>query len=344
MTSPERRFSAAGLVATSQSGEVPSDLWTGDYDLLICVSGWDKRSVAIIDATRLRAREALLVFFDELDAEGLRTRHDALLTAYATSVSSEFSVQRGKATDVKLVWEALAEKVRSVFRKEGRPLRVCISASACPRYHTLALLGVGVGFGFIKSLTIVYSDGVYPAVDEDQIEVAFTGGSAAVLPIPGLEGTNDPEKARFLLASVGFEGWRAMRAVSRAEPDRVGVLLPDPGSSAEYVERAIADNRLLLDEYAVSEERIVRAAASDAVAAWQALADRRLESLVTENCLYLCTGTKPHSIALALRAMQLNAPAVLYSVPEEFRVVPVECGRLHWRFDIEATSAPRPGT
>jgi hypothetical protein len=336
-------FSAAGLAATSQRSDTPADVWHGEYDLLICVSGWDERSVAVTEARRLRAHKTLLVFFDERDSDGLREHHDGLLSSFAGEISELVEIQTGSATSVKEVWAELLRRVRETFLEVGRPLNVFLSASTCPRYHSLALLGVGVGRGYIRKLSIAYSDGVYPDKDDDEPEISFTGGTAAVLAIPGLEGVSEPEKARFFLVSIGFEGWRSMRAVVRAEPDRVCILLPDPGSSPSYVERALHDNQMLIDEYGVGDSSIIRANASDVVDTWRALSEQRIERPLTENTFYLCTGTKPHSLALALRAMQLGTPAVLYSVPEEFRVVKIKKGAVHWRYDILSTAIPSPG-
>jgi hypothetical protein len=337
------QYSAAGLSATSTTGSNPHELWFGDYDLFICVSGWDERCIAITQSTSLRATKTILVLFNVFDTQGLRANHDALLTDFAQRISGTVEILQGSATDVQGLWADLLVKIHESYLQCGRPISALISSSTCPRYHTLALIGVGIGSGYIKTLTIAYSDGIYPEREDVDIEVAFTGGTAAVVAIPGLEGSTSPERQRLFLVSIGFEGWRSMRAVARAEPDRVCVLYPDPGTSAGYVERALADNTLLFEEFAIAENAIVRSHASDAVAAWQALSTEKLERPLEENMFYLCTGTKPHSIALALRAMQLRTAAVLYSVPEEFKVVQIKSGSAHWRFDIESTATPSIG-
>lgn len=343
MTATTEQLSAAGLSATSTSDSDPSKLWHGDYDLLVCVSGWDERSVAIVAATDLRARRALLVLFDEMDHLGLRERHDAMLRDFTLLAAKDVTILTGQATAVHELWAKLLTHLQLTYLERGGPLDVLITASTCPRYHTLALLGVGVGVGLIRKLTITYSDGIYPDPSDDEVEVPFTGGTAAVVAVPGLEGSTEPDKKRFFLVSIGFEAWRSMRAITRAEPDRVCVLVPDPGSSPDYVQRCLDDNKLLLTEFLITEDRMIRSHASDAVAAWKALSDRGLEKPDEENVYYLCTGTKPHSIALALRAMQLGAPAVLYSIPEEFRVVQIKAGPKHWRVDIVATTTPSSG-
>jgi hypothetical protein len=340
VTNTGERHSAAGVIATSTHGRSPADLWTGQYDLLICVSGWDQRAVAITEVATLAADRALLVLFDEKDSQGLRDRHDAQLQHFAQRAAASVDVLTGGATAVQDVWDAILAKVRECYFERGRPITVIFSASASPRYHTLALIGVGVGSGYIRKLRIAYSDGVYPEGSDDMVEVAFTGGTAAVLPIPGLEGYTEPEKRRFFLVSLGFEGWRSMRAVTRADPDRVCVLLGDPGSNPEYVARTLRDNAPLFEEFGISPATIIRAPASDAVATWRTLAEQKVERPDLENTSYLCTGTKAHSIGLALRAVQLGSPTVLYSLPEEHRVVPIRIGQLHWRFDISSTATP----
>jgi hypothetical protein len=340
MTETDDRFSAGGIVGRTKSGPAAERLWSGLYDLVICISGWDERCLAVRQASTLRATQCVIVLFDEKDRFGLRETHDKLLKVFAKSISPKVDIQTGPATGVRQVWTELLDRIRECYFRTQRPLSVFISASTCPRYHTLALLGIGLGQGFIKRLTIGYSDGIYPDASPHEIEVAFTGGTTEIVAVPGLEGTTEPGKRRFFLVSLGFEGWRTMRAVTRAEPDRVCVLLPDPGSSPDYVQRTLRDNRYLLEEFEIADDCIVRSHASDAIGTWKALAAQRVDRTELENGFYLCTGTKPHSIGLALRAMQLGSPAVLYSVPEEFRVVPIKTGSLHWAFDLVATATP----
>ena len=158
--------------------------------------------------------------------------------------------------------------------------------------------------------------------------------------MPGLEGEYDPAKARFYLLSVGFEGAKTLRVVTRADPDRVSVLFPEPGYFPEYSKRTRIDNDALLRRFRVPRDQVVCATAADAIGAWEALHRNNVERPDLENSYYLCCGTKPHSIALALRAAALRTPAVVYNVPEEHKVVQIRAAGLYWRFNIELTSFP----
>ena len=80
--------------------------------------------------------------------------------------------------------------------------------------------------------------------------------------------------------------------------------------------------------------QIVRAPAGDAVKAWKQLDDAGLERPTEENTYYLCSGTKPHALALGLRAMVLEYPTVLYNIPDEHKVTKTIPRGRYWRYDI----------
>jgi hypothetical protein len=141
------------------------------------------------------------------------------------------------------------------------------------------------------------------------------------------------------LVSVGFEGDKTLRAVSRADPDKVSILFAKPGVRPEYEALAAEANRDLMREFLVPKSRILNAPASDAIATWQTIATSRVHPEDSENSLYLCCGTKPHALALALNAIALGHPAVLYNVPEEHHVHTTGPGENFWTYEIRDVTA-----
>jgi hypothetical protein len=139
--------------------------------------------------------------------------------------------------------------------------------------------------------------------------------------------------------SVGFEGPKTLRAVTRADPDRVSLLFPSPGILPAYVEITRRSNEELVQEYRIPKVQIVEAPAADVIGAWKALDAASLDRPEAENSYYLCCGTKPHAVALALRAIALEYPAVLYNLPEEHKVHETEPAGTFWRFDIRDVTA-----
>lgn len=131
-----------------------------------------------------------------------------------------------------------------------------------------------------------------------------------------------------------------LRVVQRADPDRVSVLFPDPGFEPGYVAEAKKRTHDLLVQYCIPPSQVTRAAAGNAVAAWRALTTHPLERIDKENVSYLMTGTKPHSIALVLRALALGRyPTVLYVVPEEHAVLRTRPNGVYWRYDVSDVTA-----
>lgn len=330
---------AGSVEATSFRGESPGLVFKGEYDLAFVVPSWDSRAASIVSAAELRADHAIVVRFDEEDEGGLRRASEVALGDYCETISSRMSELRGSVTAVEAVWDQISRVLVVEYLRKRRALRVFVDSTTCPRYHMLGMLGEGVGRGLIRSLSVGYTEGKYPP-GEGATEISFTGGHWRTIPVPGLLGSEDPSKKRFYLVSIGFEGWKTLRVISRADPTRVSLLLPDPGTQPDYAARTIADNQQLIAEYCIPEEQVVRALAGDAVGAWKQLTDAAIDRPETENSFYLCSGPKAHALALGLRALEIRKPSVLYNVPEEHRVVEVVPSGVFWRYDIEGVTTP----
>ncbi|MCH8043055.1 MAG: hypothetical protein IID44_04990 [Planctomycetes bacterium] len=322
------------LRGKSRRSESVPDLARGEFDYALFSSSWDKRCLSVTCATELRAANCSVVIPDLRDVSGLMDKHDPLLLQFASKIG-KCKELRGDSRDVDGLWNQLLQHVLDVHRELARPLRIFIDLSTCPRFLSLGLLSQAVLSGIASEVTVFYSEGDYPEEEseEDQHEL-FTAGGWDAVPVPGLEGEWDPDKKRAYLVSVGFEGSKTLRLVSRKEPDEVSLLFPDPGVKPEYVDRTRKRNAPLIKRFRIPDDRIIRSDAGDAIEAWKRLEEASIERPDEQNVYYVCCGTKPHSLALALRALTLRYPALLYIVPDRHRVVDVDALGVFWRFDL----------
>ena len=337
-------FRQGFLKGSSSSSDSPESLAHGSFDFLLLASSWDKRCVCVTKSRDLRSNHGALLLFDTRDDLRLRDDHDPRLARFLEETVDNSAVIHGDSTDTGSVWSRLSEMFLKVARKYKRPLRIFIDLSTCPRYLSIGLAVEGLKSGIASEVTFFYAEGKYPEEKskEEQHEL-FTTGRWDSIPIPGLHGVWDPEKRRAYVVSIGFEGSKTLRLVSREEPDNVSVLFPDPGVKPEYVGRAARNNATLLKAFRVADERIIRAAAGDAIAAWKALSVSTVDVPEEQNVYYVCCGTKPHSLALGLRALVADYPAVLYIVPDRHRVADTEPLGVFWRYDIrDVTSLTAP--
>lgn len=331
------------IEASSFNAAQPQEIFEGQYDLIFLASSWDSRCLSLTKASGLKALKSILLLFDVKDKEGLREKHDAALRKYCKEQSDETIELTGKSLDVEKLWKKISPELINQRRGMDRPMRVFIDASSCPRYFVLAILGFCFNEGLSRNITICYGEALYPEKKEGihgLEEVSFTGGHWRTVAIPSLNGTYSPEKKRHYLVSVGFEGWKTLRVVSRADPDRVSILFPDPGFKKGYADRTMEDNQDLVDQYRIPASKIIRSSAGDAINAWKALGESSVDRPDLENTFYLCGGTKAHSLALGLRSLSLGYPTVLYNMPEEHRVVKIEPSDNYWRFDITCLTVP----
>lgn len=321
------------------SGDIGS-IASGEFDFMVLASSWDRRCMSITGATSLHAKTALVLLFTGKDKKGLREKHDPLLLEFARRNAKSVFPVKGDSVELTQVWRQLCSQLQQSCRYRAAPLRLFIDLSVCPRYYALGLVATCLRSGLAETVTLSYAEGRYPeSPQQGDDQELFTAGGWKPVNVPELSGKWDPNKKRFYLVAVGFEGNKTLRLVSRAEPDRVSLLFPDPGSHREYVARTESENRELIRTLLIPEDQIIRAPAGDAIAAWQALSSRQVERVTTENTYYVCCGTKPHCLALALRALALEYPAVLYIVPDSHKPVDVEPTGKFWRFDIQDITA-----
>lgn len=338
----DRAHSAGFISGRATSSNNPASLYRGEYDLVVVVSSWDKRSICISEALNLKAHLGLLMLFSLRDSHGLRDKHDSILKSFIDTACEEAQFIEGNSIALQEIWEQLLTACVRLRRALGRPLTVLIDGSACPRYYLLGLAATALGTGLAAAVTVTYAEGVYPVnLEGGPEDIVFTQGHWKLVAIPGLEGRYSPGLKRFFLVSIGFEGWKTMRAVTRADPDRVSILHASPGTNPGYGERSKHDNADLIDYYRIPPDQILSAPAGNAIAAWRTLTLGNIERPALENSYFLCSGTKPHSLALALRAMSLRTPAVLYNLPEAHQALPIEPNGTYWRFDIESLTVPR---
>jgi hypothetical protein len=331
-------YRQAHLQGESQrASEVPG-LVDGEYDLLVMTSSWDSRCLCLLDAD-IRATAGIGVYFENRGKLGLRDVHDPKVHAYLETHCRELDEFTKPSEALDDLWGALWLATCKAYARIKRPLHVLLDLSTCPRYYAMAFLAQGMRQGVLASLTCLYAEGEYPPPSVEDPGEEFTAGRWETRSVPMLVGTADPGNKRLYVVSVGFEGPKTFRAVSSDDPDRVVVLFPDPGVRAEYPQRTRDKNDLLFKEFGIDESRVLRAPAGDAIDAWRCLNEANV-AREDENPFYLCSGTKPHALAMAIHGLLTDRPTVLYAKPvghKETQILPLG---VYWSFRIEDLAMP----
>ncbi len=333
-------FNSEFLKARSFSSHLIKDVYQGTFDLLIVTSSWDKRCISITESDDISAKYGVVLLFSDRDDLGLRDKHDPILREFVSQNCSSYFEIEGDSEDLKTIWDNISHLLAKAFEELGKPLNVFVDLSTCPRYYSLGVLTFGITTGLVGQITYGYSEGKYPEESEemDRHEM-FTKGGWNAVPIPSVEGEWETDKGLTYLVSVGFEGSKTHRLVSRAEPDNVCVLFPDPPVVSGYVERTLHNNRAFFEHFNVKEEDLILAQAGDAIAAWANVSSAIQERGLEENCFAICCGTKPHSLGLALSTIATPGIALLYIVPDRHLVVDVSASGVYWRYEIRDASA-----
>jgi len=308
------------------------DIEFTSYDLAFFCSSWDCRC-RDITSSDLVATQAVLVDLAFRDSEGLRDTSDQKIRDFIKSKS--FKKENIITQDDMSLHEVLRQMrkfVDQAYTDRLHPTRVLMDMTGFPRFLSLGLIAYAVKSNLVKQVDVFYSEASYGSTDCEET-IAFTEGKWAAIPIESLEGEFSPCKELFILVSTGFEGKKTYRAVGEKEPNRISILMPDPGYTKEITERAKKENLKLIEQYKVPEDQILRSSAGDLVATLHKL-DHGLERFHEENVFYLCCGTKPHSLALALRGCLHEECAVMYNKPESYKFQKTEHRGDFWLYQV----------
>jgi hypothetical protein len=348
MNNPETVFRDGSLKAVSARSSDPKEVSLGKCDILVLSSSQQERCRKIVESDSRASMSTIVLRADgvseatasssvgELDTFHLISQHFAA-TSRLEVITSRV---RGEAQDLDRVIKIIAH----AFNKNRGPLEIGIDLTCCPLFVCLGLIAFLLESGVVRRVRVFYAEGAY-AVDpanEDPHEL-FTAGEWSAIAIPGLQYPWSPRRSRTYVIAVGFEGYKTLRLCDRREPDRVVGLFPDPGVYPDYVDRTLRANALLFDRYAVDttagSESLIRANAADAVAAWKELTLRNPERFDDYSVEYLCCGTKPHSLAIALRALCTKQGVVSDILADQYLKPSVAASGIFWRYDISDLSA-----
>ncbi len=319
------------LSIAQQKETLLQNLEFGEYNLAYFCSSWDARCLNIT-SFKLVANSTILTKLTFRDSIGLRDTADTKLSSFLSGYDL-CEIPQEEDEPLSEVLAKLCGFASRAYAEATEPPCVLVDMTGFPRYLSLGLIAYLVKSNLARQVDVFYSEADYGEEQEEE-SVLFTEGKWEAIPINLLEGEYSPSKRTYLLVSTGFEGKKTLRAVHEREPDRVSVLMPVPGFTPEMEQRMEYENRKLLDYYKVPSKQIVTAGAADLVAAMKQL-DKNLEDFSKENVYYLCCGTKPHSLALALRACLIEEAAVVYNKPESYRIRKIQHQGNYWLYRIQ---------
>lgn len=330
-----------GIRASSYSSENISEIEFGSYDVLILTSSWDNRCTALTAAAIDHAKACILLLFDDKDDGGVRDKNDEILIKYAKSISECQYFIRGLSTDVDVVWGKLRAALNEILLTIGRPLSILFDLSPTPRFYSLTLLADCFKLGLAGKIDYFYNECTYPNKNDplSDEEIAFTAGRWEAKHISNLIGASNPGLKNRFSVSIGFEGSKTLMILNGFEPDQVNVIIPCPGYSGDYVDRVRSANFELFKSFGVKVENEILSHAGDPVDVW-IKAGISLVDTDKWNDYFLCAGSKPHSLGLALAAYTLQAPTLIYSLPQKHNPVTVIPKADCWLYTINYLVTP----
>lgn len=333
MTQHQSLYFQGSSIQSTSVGE----LLGKDYSFTLLSSSWDSRCIAVCDAPGINLGETILLLPSERDDIGLRDHHDKKLLEFCKNRSTSLHVIEGHTNSPESVWDDIYRIATEIFRTPSVSNSALVDLSATCRYYSLGVVAMLLRLGLVQSVDILYSECQYLPTHDGAIE--FTEGMWEKRVIPFLDGICNPAAPERWLVGCGFEGIKTRRFVLKDEPDQIQILLPDPGFTTDYGLHSENEAQPLIKEYRLESSDILRAAAGDAVAAWKTLDGVSTTPPKDMQTSYICGGTKPHSLALALHALVSRSPAVYYIRPDSYKIVQTKSTGQHWLYRINDLSS-----
>jgi hypothetical protein len=331
-------YEFGSLRGTSISTDSVEKISGKNYDFVLLSSSWDQRCIEVSKRNDITSSKAVLLDFKGRDQHKYRDRHDPILKSYLKEISSEPIILSDYSENLRVYWKKIFDCVIETVKAKGRPINTFVDISTCPKYFSLGILSALFHLGICNTIDLFYCEGLYEQKNMNEMHAnkkTFTFGKWETVPVPFSKNVHDPVKRKYYLVSVGFEGAKTMRIIRAKDPDRLSILFPDPGITKEYVKHCLKENRDLFESYRLTKKQIIRTNAADAILAWKKLSDFNLEMPEKENIHYLCCGTSPHSVALALRSITTGFATLLYRKPDRHSFIEVKPAGNYWQYTIK---------
>ncbi|MDD2835265.1 MAG: hypothetical protein PHY05_03870 [Methanothrix sp.] len=304
-----------------------------DYDLFIFSCGWESRCLEIMnyDSLSFIFDNAMIISFMYKDGMGYEEEYMKKLILFAEEKSTNVERIEYYPNRLEIMAEEICQSLFRLYLELKRPLIIGYDITCSPRYIFLYLMAFCFKYNICKEISFFYSEGIYDTNPEKYIH---TKGNWSILEIPGLEAKEFEINKKLFVISAGWEGSRYRSLISRYEPDKIGILLPDPGFSEEYTLQSTRECKPLINDYNIQSNSIVKAPAGDAIYAWDMLRSPVLNGKYY-HIAYLTFGPKPHALAMGLRGFVNDNISVLYRIPDGYYKIEVKPNGNFWEYDIK---------
>lgn len=310
------------------------------YDLVLCAVSWEARNTAALTAFGGSSAPAVLIRFEsgKPDADVAK---DANQTALAALLPNSEPLPLARSTEFEANSEALQTLIRDRYLKAQRPLKVLIDITCIPKSYVGFLCGLGFSNDYFCRLDCLYAEGVYaltgarPAIG-GPLSI-FSEGEWTSLQVPFLEAANIFSSERDLIVVLGGEIGFSLPFIERYEPTRLSVVFIRDGLDPDKLTGS--ERAAYLD--LTSDPRLDRADVPiDDAAAVLAHVHSFCAAQPSRSIVGLAIGSKAHSLALALAALDIENLEIVCRVPSSYTFKDVQATGRVYLYEIEDRFEP----
>jgi hypothetical protein len=305
-----------GRFAISQKEILDSQEISTTYDVFLSVVSWETRSLAATDLLGRVGGRALLLRFSSSD-EIININKDKHQAKILSCCEDGHIINMKTSLDFNDNVRSFETILRDEYIRLGRPIRMLVDISCFPKSYLSFLCGVGFEQELLAKLDCIYSLGKYQMTEAGDVGPlsVISEGEWQSLQIPYLESTNSFSSERDIIVALGGEIAHSLPFIDKYEPSKLSVLFIKDGfhtDSASVAEKAAYDE---IVQQPMMERRELEI--SDMVGALEYIHEFCKNSS-SPTITGLAIGAKPHSMALALAALDIEKLEIVCRMPSKY--------------------------
>lgn len=328
-------------------GRVATEALSGDYDLLIFQATWESRGLEIATRADLKARCALILYFNPSHAPQERIAQAVrdLTARLGDRVEHVYPIALNRSTEFHESLNVLARQVTEACRRFDQPPRIGIDISGMPIGYVQGLTGYLLSSGLSASVDCFY---VEPKYEEPLggSATSFTTGSWQLSPVPYLEGKTIGSPDKFIFVCIGAENGSTRELLLGREYTQVAIVKPTHGMLSHWGEQIDRDCDELVSSLNVVGDSYEPANAFSVVEVARYYAEVVAPAWRSAQRMFVAIGTKPHGLAGVICRFSDSALDVFARVPTGYLLREVGAGSHTWRYrlrDLSSAAWALPG-
>lgn len=332
-------FQAFGHLAVAEHRYDTSNFPHRETDLLVLVSGWERRGSYVLEQLRVKSRSVLFLDFDlsglekEIDQadlkDGIVNRERVEQYCRLNGISDYLHVKLADSTDHKQNSEII-DRSFSMFQTKG--IRsVYIEATLVPRIYLHYMIGCLLKRSIVPILDIGYHEGAYDGIAD---AASLANGKFSFVNVPIFPGSGGTSQEKYFVIGLGGDEALFYDLHQSRAPGHVFLLTGLDDRYPKIIELLKTQIRTATQTFRIDEGEIFNSTAFSVVGYLTSLWSIGSKAGSMDSINIFVSGPRPQAVAAAIFACVDGRVSIIGRVPHKYTVRNNMPGTTYWTFRI----------